>query len=252
MTIHNLSALKRKLHAFSPVPREEFEVLAGKLGKPKVVDAREELRFEQQWPHKAFLIAEGWACSYRQLPTGGRQIIDIAIAGDMIGMRSLLMHNAYCHGAAITPAIVFEISSATVFELLDSAPRMAAAILWSISRDEAILTEHLANLGRRTARERVAHFFLELKHRLDLIGKVNGTSYSCPLSHSHLADTLGLTSVHLNRVMRELREEDIINFKDGTVDFIDEEKAVALAGFDERYLDHKQAKQLEKQTGMRG
>ncbi|MBA5775975.1 Crp/Fnr family transcriptional regulator [Stappia sp. F7233] len=236
--MHTLSTFKKKLETFSPIPQSEFDTLVRKLGKPKVLEAREELRFEHGWPHRSYLVAEGWACTVKQLNNGSRQILDIAIAGDIIGARGMLLRNVNYCGQLLTPSIVYELSSRTIFDLLDSAPRLAAALMWSLSRDDAILIEHFISIGRRTAAERVLHFFLELKHRLQLIGKCNGNSYACPLSQGHIADALGLTPAHLNRVIRDLREDGILNVKDGTVEILDPVRAAALCGHDPRYLDH--------------
>lgn len=236
--MHTLSGLKKKLEAFSPIPQSEFDTLVRRLGKPKVVEAREELRFEHGWPHRSYLIAEGWACTVKQLGNGSRQILDVAIAGDIIGARGMLLRNVNYGGQLLTPSIVYELSSRTIFDLLDSAPRLAAALMWSLSRDDAILIEHFISIGRRTASERVLHFFLELKHRLQLVGKAGDYSYSCPLSQGHIADALGLTPAHLNRVMRDLREEEILIVKDGTVEILDPARAAALCGHDPGYLDH--------------
>ncbi|NRG16387.1 Crp/Fnr family transcriptional regulator [Rhizobiales bacterium] len=236
--MHTFVTLRRKLCAFSTIPDREFDVLAERIGKPRVVEAREELNLDQSWPHKAFLINDGWACTYKQLPSGARQIVDLAIPGDILGMRSLMLRNLDFAAAMITTSVVYEISSRTILELLDPAPRLAAGLLWSSSREEALLVERLVGVGRKTALQRVVHFFLELQDRLALVGKCNGESFSCPLNQGQIADALGLTSVHLNRIMRELRQEGVVNLKDGYVEFLDFDKAVEVAQYNPAYLDH--------------
>ena len=117
------------------------------------------------------------------------------------------------------------------------SPRLASAILWAASRDEAMVVEHLVNIGRRSAIVRTAHFLLELGTRLNLIGVGTPNSYPCPLSQYLLADALGLSAIHINRVLRQLREQDLMTFQKGIVHFKNLEKLIALADFQVGYLD---------------
>ena len=134
-----------------------------------------------------------------------------------------------------------EASELTVGDLLTAfqrTPRLATAVLWAASRDEAMVVEHLAGLGRRDATERMAHFLLELCARLRLVGLADRNGYACPLSQYMLADALGLSAVHVNRVLRQLRDEGLCTFQKGRVVFNDYDGLVDLAGFDRGYLDH--------------
>ncbi len=98
--------------------------------------------------------------------------------------------------------------------------------------------EHLVGLGRRNADARMAHFLLELGVRLSLVGIDSREGYACPLTQYHLADALGLSAIHVNRVLRKLREDKLVTFRDGVVVFDNYEALVALADFDPAYLDH--------------
>jgi CRP-like cAMP-binding protein len=110
--------------------------------------------------------------------------------------------------------------------------------LWAASRDEAMVVEHLVGIGRRDAKERTAHFLLELGARLKLVGLGTALGYSCPLSQYMLADAMGLSAVHVNRVLRELREDGLVTFQHGEVTIHDLDRLVSLADFDKTYLDH--------------
>ena len=141
----------------------------------------------------------------------------------------------------IEPVTKVEASEVLVRDLLETfsdTPRLATAVLWAASRDEAMVVEHLVSLGRRDAKERTAHFLLELGSRLKLVGLGSNSGYACPLSQYLLADTLGLSAVHVNRVLRELREDGLVTFQHGQVEFHDLEGLVELAEFDKTYLDH--------------
>jgi CRP-like cAMP-binding protein len=137
------------------------------------------------------------------LPDGQRQIVDFQIPGDFLGLRSVLLKFS---DHSIEPVTDIEVTEILLHDLLDAfarTPRLAAAILWAASRDEAMVVEHLVDLGRRDAAERMAHFLLELGARLALVGLGSKTGFACPLTQYHLADALGLSAVHVNRVLRQ-------------------------------------------------
>ena len=100
-----------------------------------------------------------------------------------------------------------------------------------------MVVEHLVGIGRRDAQARMAHFLLELGSRLALVGIGSKEGFDCPLTQYHLADTLGLSAVHVNRILRQLRESGLVTFRDGHVTFHDHRGLVSLADFDPAYLD---------------
>lgn len=237
--MYSIAYLKRKLDAFSKIPSSEYEALDRLLPRPSILEKGEELRFGSVKQHKAYLVAEGWACTFAPLPDGSRQIIDIAVPGDIVGLRGLMLRDVSWRGMMLSGSIVYELNPYSLVELLETAPRIAAAILWAGSRDEALLVERLATIGHRPALERVVCLFLELKARLDLIGKSSNGVFACPLKQGQIASALALTPVHLSRVLRTLREMRILQVRDGEVEIFDEERAIAMTHFDGSYLDQK-------------
>jgi CRP-like cAMP-binding protein len=185
----------------------------------------------------AYILADGWVCSYKLLPGGTRQIVDFQIPGDFLGLRSVMFRTSDHNAEAMTRVEVSEVSSNDLIDAFAATPRLATAVLWAASRDEAMVVEHLVDIGRRNAVERTAHFLLELGARLKLVGLATRQGYACPLSQFMLADALGLTAVHINRVLRQLREEGLLTFRSGQVLFDDFERLVDLADFDTAYLD---------------
>lgn len=153
-------------------------------------------------------------------------------------MRSVLFLTADHSTEPVTTIEASEVLAAELLDAFNTTPRLAAAVLWGASRDEAMVVEHLVGIGRRDARERTAHFLLGLGARLKLIGLVTNEVYDCPLSQYMLADALGLSAVHVNRVLRELRELGLVTFQQGKVTFGDFDGLVTLADFDKHYLDH--------------
>ena len=129
-----------------------------------------------------------------------------------------------------------EVSKAQLIDAFEQQPRLGMAFLWAASRDEAMVVEHLVGVGRRSALVRTAHFLVELGLRLELAGLGSRAEFACPFNQYMLADAVGLTAIHINRVLRQLRELRLLTFRDGRIVFHD--FAVRqLAGHHSGYLD---------------
>ena len=231
------SPLARKLGAYVTLSEPELAVLANLHGQRKNYSAGRDIVHQGQADQSAYVLAEGWVCSYRLLPGGGRQIVDFQIPGDFLGLRTILYKSA---GQSIEPLTKVQASVVSGVDLMDvfaRNPRLGTAVLWAASRDDAMVVEHLVGIGRRNALERTAHLLLELGARLTLVGLGSKAGYDCPLSQYLLADALGLSAVHVNRVLRELREDGLLTFRNGRVDLNDFNGLVTLADFDADYLD---------------
>lgn len=231
------SVLARKLNTFMPLTRDELTCLAEIQSVPLRMSRGQELVQEGQTGHKAFVLQQGWACSYKSLPDGGRQIISFPIAGDCVGLRSVLLRTADHSFLALTDAVVSAVDRNHIMHCVTEFPRLGAALLWAASRDEAMVVEHLVSVGRRTAIERMAHFFMELTERLTLIGQATETEFKCPLSQFVMADALGLTAIHVNRVLRQLREQRLLTVYKGRVHIHDLQALRKLSGFEGGYLN---------------
>lgn len=232
------SPLTQKLSAFVALSETELAVLERLHQRKKSFAAGRDLVHQGQTKQAAYILASGWVVSYKIQADGSRQIVDFQIPGDFLGLRSVLLHTSD-HG--IEPIVDIEAAEVMASDLLQAfaeTPRLATAILWAVSRDEAMVVEHLVGLGRRDANARMAHFLLELGVRLSMVGMGGRQGYACPLTQYHLADALGLSAIHVNRVLRKLREDGLVTFRDGVVVFDDYEGLVALADFDPAYLDH--------------
>lgn len=231
------SALTRKLATFVSLSETDLATLARFFLRRRSFSVGHELTHEGQVNASAFVLAEGWACSYKMTPEGDRQIVDFQVPGDFLGLRSILFRTSDHSIEAVTRIKATEVLASDLFDAFAEAPRLATAVLWAASRDEAMVVEHLVNLGRRTAEERTAHLLLELGARLKLVGLADNAGFDCPLTQYHLADALGLSAVHVNRVLRHLREEKLMTFQKGRVIFDDFAGLTDVAGFDTSYLD---------------
>ena len=232
------SPLARKLAAFVALSAEDHSTLDRLHQRRRKFAAGVDVVHQGQVNQSAFILSKGWACSYKTLPNGGRQIVDFQIPGDFLGLRSVLFRTADHNIEPVTAVEASEVVITDLMEAFANTPRMAAAVLWAASRDEAMIIEHLVGIGRRNALERMAHFLLEFAARLKLVGLGSNAGYDCPLSQYMLADALGLSAVHVNRVLRQLRELGLLTFQKGHVTIDDFDGLVVLADFDTAYLDH--------------
>ncbi len=223
--------LTRKLSAFADLTAEEHLALAGVQSAPVTVQRGKELFREGQNGHRVFIVQAGWASSYKELPDGGRQIINFPIPGDCVGLRSVLMQTSDHAFSVLTDTILTAIDAPRMKRLFDDFPNLRAGFLWSAARDEAMAVEHLVGVGRRSAVERTAHFFMELGERLLLVGLATETQFKCPLNQYVLADALGLSAIHVNRVLRELRERKLLSLKSGTLTILDYRGLLKLANY---------------------
>jgi len=231
------SPLARKLANFVALSDVELEVLDGLHQRRRNFIAGRDLVHQGQTHPAAYILADGWVCSYKLLRDGSRQVVDFQIPGDFLGLRSVLFRTADHNIEPVTAVEASEVLESDLLQAFSTTPRLATALLWAASRDEAMVVEHLVGIGRRDALERTAHFLIELSVRLTLVGLGTRDGYSCPLTQYHLADALGLSAVHVNRVLRKLREDDLLTFQMGQVTIHDFDALVELAEFDRSYLD---------------
>ncbi|MFN3844253.1 MAG: Crp/Fnr family transcriptional regulator [Paracoccaceae bacterium] len=232
------SPFARKLGAFVALSDEELSALDRLYGRRKAFPAGRDMVHQGQTDQSAYILASGWVCSYKLLSGGSRQIVDFQIPGDFLGLRSVLFRTSDHNIEPVTRVEASEVLAKDLLETFSTTPRLATAVLWAASRDEAMVVEHLVGIGRRDAKERMAHFLLELSARLKLVGLGSILGYACPLSQYLLADAMGLSAVHVNRVLRELREDGLVTFRNGQVEIHDLDGLVLLADFDMTYLDH--------------
>jgi CRP-like cAMP-binding protein len=232
------SPFARKLCAFVTLSDKDLTVMSDLYRRRHSFAVGADMIHQGQTSQCAYVLASGWACSYKILPEGTRQIVNFKIPGDFLGLRSVLFRASDHNVEPITPVQASEICQSDLFSAFADNPRLATSVLWAASRDEAMLVERLIDLGRRSATERMAHFMLELGARLRLVGMADRSGYACPLSQYLLADALGLSAVHVNRVLRELREEGLLTFQKGRVVFDDYDALIEFAHFDRAYLDH--------------
>jgi len=182
------------------------------------------------------ILSKGFVSRYRVLSDGKRQVLNLALPGDLIGFPACLFEVAVNSVAALTDVEVSPIPLDKLFDVFASLPRVGAALFWSAAREVAMYGEHLVDLGRRSAYERLGHLIMELLVRLRAVGLADEVSYTLPLSQEVIADVLGLSVPHVNRMIRRLREEGLVTIESQRVVVLDPGSLAALAGFEENYL----------------
>ncbi|WP_162916764.1 Crp/Fnr family transcriptional regulator [Dongia deserti] len=191
---------------------------------------------------EAYVLLAGWAYRFRMFEDGRRQISRLLLPGDFIGLNASYLGMPEQSIVALTDVQLAKIDAKLLMEHFRQSPRLSLAFLWSDTRDRFITEERVASIGRRSAYERLAHVFLELYLRLELIGEAAEDVYSLPLTQEHLADLLGLTSIHVNRVLHRLKNDGLIAMEARTIRLLSREKLMRVSDFDPRYLMHRSPK----------
>ena len=226
-----------KLGVFIDLGRESLAYLEGLQRNVQHFAAGTDLIVEGETCERIFILQAGWTCSYKMLPDGRRQILNFGLPGDFFGVCSSLFNVAEHSRAALTDVSVTSFPARLIAEMGRTRPEIAMAVQWASAREQAMLAEHLVSLGRRSAFERLAHLILELLNRLQLIGLAGDRSYALPLTQEILADSLGLSIVHVNRTLRKLRERGLIETRDRKIYVRDVDRLAEEAQFEESYLD---------------
>ncbi|PVE21658.1 cyclic nucleotide-binding protein [Microvirga sp. KLBC 81] len=231
-----INPLVRKLSNYVDLPEEDREALESLAKSPKAVAAHTDLIHEGDPTDGVYLILTGWACRYKILPDGQRQIMAYFVPGDLCDQRIFVLRRMdHCIGT-VTPTTVAVIAAQTMIDLTDHYPRIARALWWSTLVDEAITREWVVNVGQRDALERVAHLICEMFVRVRAVGLAEGLSFDFPVTQTELADTTGLTTVHTNRMLQELRAAGLISLKGRRLTILDLERLVDLSMFNPNYL----------------
>jgi CRP-like cAMP-binding protein len=229
-------ALGRKLSSVIQLTNSEINCIEAMQKREKQVAAGRDLVCDGEPYDQTYVIKEGWAIRFKTLSDGRRQILNFVLPGDFIGLFSALFEVSDHSVAALTDVVVHPLDPGATVEMFADCPRLAAAVAWSAGRDEAILSEQVVRVGRRSAYERTGHLIVELLHRLRLVGEADQRSFELPLTQEILADTLGLSIVHVNRTLRRLRENGLLCIKGERVVIGDLEELISVAEFSPQYL----------------
>jgi PAS domain S-box-containing protein len=230
-------ALQKKIAAFAALTAEESSIVRQLEWKRRFLPARQDFVVGKPGSApRSWLLGSGWAYSYTVLADGERQIISFHVPGDLVGLSRAIFASSNHSYAAITDCVICEIDNRLLRKVLQSETNLSGGLLQLASYDEAIIEQHLISVGRCSALARVAHLLLELGTRLQLVGLADEGGYRCPLNQDMLADALGMTNVHVNRMLRKLRELGYAVFRNGYVSFTNKARLIELAEYNPSYL----------------
>ena len=225
-----------KLERQGPLSEQEQALLLSATGTPKRFDPDCDIVREGSSPTESILMLEGFCGRYATFRDGRRQFTALHIAGDFIDLHSFLL-KPMDHGVvAISPCRVVGVPHEAIQEITDHHPRLTRILWLSTLVDAAIHRQWLVSMGRRSAVAHAAHLFCELSLRLQVVGLSDGRRFRFPVTQTELADVLGLSLVHVNRVIQELRGKGYLNWRGGEVVLEDFAGLAALAEFNPTYL----------------
>lgn len=228
------NALIKKLEGYVALGAEEKRLLNAVSRNARTIPAHTDLVREGDKPNVVHLILSGFAFRYKSTAEGKRQIMAFLLPGDFCDMHVFVLKQMDHSIATISESTVVDIPRAQILGLLEN-PRLSLALWCAALVDAAVLREWLLNVGQRRAGQRLAHVLCELLLRLRVVG-LAGNSFELPLKQKDLADTIGASTVHLNRVLQDLRREDLISWKDDALVIKDIDGLMKFSGFNPNYL----------------
>ncbi|SEK70252.1 cAMP-binding domain of CRP or a regulatory subunit of cAMP-dependent protein kinases [Sphingomonas palmae] len=187
-------------------------------------------------PDAVIFMIEGWACRYKVLADGNRQIMAYLLPGDLCDPHVFILDRMDHSIALLTDAKLAFIPKDTIIELTDRHPAIGRALWWATLVDEAVLRHWLLNNGQRDAYARIAHLFCELWDRLTQVNLRHGNQMEVPLTQEQLGDTMGLTGTHVNRTIGRMREEGLIEMHNKNLRILDIDRLREVAEYDPTYL----------------
>lgn len=225
-----------KLGRLAALSEAAISALDHATANAAAVDARRDLIREGDKPGPLLVVLDGWACRYKILPNGARQMLAFLMPGDCCDLHVDLL-TEMDHGIqTITSCIVAKIDRPTIEAVFDQHPSVMKAMYLAQLIDEGTMRAWITSIGRRSSIERVAHLMCELYLRARNIGLGGDRHLVLPLSQIVLADALGMTPVHINRVLKQLRLAGAMTIVRGSLIIVSPQILVQIAGFDENYL----------------
>ena len=207
-------ALIFKLEQFTRLSPGDKDALRDATGRrTHQVEPRQDLLREGDAPAAVGVMVSGWACRYKQLEDGRRQITGFLLPGDVFDLNVFMLRHLDHSVAAITSVSVADLPRDVVDALLRNHPRVRDALGWDTLVAAAVQREWIVSLGQRDAFERVGHLLCELFVRLRVVGLAQNGSCELPVVQTDLADATGLSAVHVNRTLQELRSAGLIVLK---------------------------------------
>ncbi|MEE7446665.1 Crp/Fnr family transcriptional regulator [Methylobacterium radiotolerans] len=222
--------------ALTPITRDERAALLALPMQVAQFDAAQDIVREGDRPSRCFALLEGFACASKTSQAGKRQVMAYYVAGDIPDLQSLHLRVLDNSVSTVSPCRVGFVQHEALRTLFRAHPGLVEAFWRSTLIDAAVVREGMLNIGRREAYARMAHLFCELVTRLDAVGLVLDRTCELPMTQSELADALGITPVHVNRTLRDLKAAELVTLSGRRLSVLDWDGLKTAAEFDPAYL----------------
>lgn len=231
------SCIIRHFSHYGELSRNDKQLLADLEQSPTEVKADHVLWQEGDSAREFCTLSRGWAYSFRHMEDGSRQILEIYLPGDIIGLREFAFRERLTGVAMLEDGVLCHFPHRRLVNVFRESLTLTTIFFAISSHQQALLTERLVNLARRSARQRLAHLIYEMFVRLERTKARQGNSIRLPLSQQHLGDALGLSSVHVSRTLTAFREEGLVLRSRQRIELPDPEALAREAEFGDAYLN---------------
>lgn len=222
----------RKLDRFREFTDAELKFVSDFKTGELDVDAGATILDEGAHSAHLFTVMSGWAFRYKTLEDGRRQILNFVLPGDLIGLQGSLIGEMQHSVQALSPTKLCVFQRNRLTEVFKYHPTIAFDITWIASREERILDENLLSVGRRSALERAAYLLAFIYQRAQYAGMTRSSQLSVPITQQHVADTLGLSTVHTNKTLKKLSARKLIKWHDRSCEVLDVDGLLQVAGWE--------------------
>ena len=231
-----LASMLRRLNTVSGLDPADIEAIRSLPIAVRHWEGGRVIVSDGERPTECCLIVDGFCIRSKTTIRGERQILSIHIPGEIPDLQSLHLHVMDHDLITLVPSTLGFISHASLLALTHTRPNVADKLWRDTLIDSAIFREWIVNVGQRPAPARLGHVVLELRRRLEVLKRADSASFEFPLTQEQIGEALGITPVHANRIIKQLRQDGIIDVGKGRVQVLDEAKLTELAQFDDRYL----------------
>lgn len=229
-----------RIRSRSLLSDEEFAAISRMVESGEMQDVEGDFVQPGSQNETACLVVEGLVGRFAQQPDGARHIVALHIPGDMADLHSTVASTITWALRAMTPGKILRVRHERILEVANRYPAVAVAFWRDCVVDMTIISQSVVNIARKDAMARVAHILCEMMLRYRVNGDVSGNRFPFPITQADMADALGLTPIHLNRVLQRLKEEGLATKDRGTVTIHDWDQLVEIATFDPGYLQLEQ------------
>ncbi|HJQ18208.1 MAG TPA: Crp/Fnr family transcriptional regulator [Allosphingosinicella sp.] len=231
-----VDALVRKLRVRDALSAVEEQVLRASVSATREVGAGKVIIRAGSEVNESTLLVQGIIARYKDLASGERQIQELHVDGDFVDLHGFLLKRLDHNIGAVSRCRIATVQHDTLMRITELYPHLVRMLWFSTVLDASIQRETILSVGRRSAVSRIAHLMCEMGVRLEVAGKATRERFTLPMTQADIADATGLTSVHVNRMLKQLREQTVLTFRNGEVVIHDWSRLVEIAEFTPVYL----------------